>query len=66
MITMVTFQQSRFLALVSNGERLSELSEKAANSQDAATLQANSIATLQNRKMPLKNVLETTIALNHF
>ena len=32
-------QQSRFLALVSNGERLAELSEKAANSEDTATLQ---------------------------
>ena len=32
-------QQSRFLALVSNYDRLSELSEEAANSQDAATLQ---------------------------
>lgn len=32
-------QQSRFLALVSNYERLVELSEEAANSEDAATLQ---------------------------
>lgn len=32
-------QQSRFLALVSNGKRLKELSEDAANSQEAATLQ---------------------------
>ena len=32
-------QQSRFLALVGNYDRLSELYEEAANSQDAATLQ---------------------------
>ena len=32
-------QQSRFLALVSNGERLAELSEEAANAEDTATLQ---------------------------
>ena len=32
-------QQSRFLALVSNGERLEELTEKAANAEDTATLQ---------------------------
>jgi len=32
-------QQSRFLALVSNYERLVELSDEAANSEDAATLQ---------------------------
>ena len=32
-------QQSRFLALVSSGERLKELSEEAANSEDAAQLQ---------------------------
>lgn len=32
-------QQSRFLALVSSGDRLTELSEKAADSQNEATLQ---------------------------
>ena len=32
-------QQSRFLALVSNGERLAELSKTAAESEDAAALQ---------------------------
>ena len=32
-------QQSRFLALVGNYDRLSELYEEAANSQDAATIQ---------------------------
>lgn len=32
-------QQSRFLALVSNGERLAELNETAENSEDASTLQ---------------------------
>ena len=32
-------QQSRFLALVSNGERLAELTETAENSEDASTLQ---------------------------
>ena len=32
-------QQSRFLALVSNGERLAELTDTAENSEDAATLQ---------------------------
>ena len=32
-------QQSRFLALVSNGERLQELTEEAVNAEDTATLQ---------------------------
>jgi len=32
-------QQSRFLALVSNGERLVELTEKAADAEDTAQLQ---------------------------
>jgi len=32
-------QQSRFLALVSSGERLAELTETAMDSEDAATLQ---------------------------
>ena len=64
-------QQSRFLALVSNGERLAELSEKAANSEDAATLQVlktmDSIeAKTQQFKTSLQSLYTDTGVQNFF
>ena len=53
-------QQSRFLALVSNGERLVELSEKAANSQDAATLQVlKTMDSIEAKTQQLKTSLQS-------
>ena len=53
-------QQSRFLALVSNGERLAELSEKAANSQDAATLQVlKTMDSIEAKTQQLKTTLQS-------
>lgn len=50
-------QQSRFLALVGNYDRLSELYEEAANSQDAATLQT--LKTMDSIETKI-NQLKTT------
>ena len=53
-------QQSRFLALVSNGERLAELSEKAANSEDAATLQVlKTMDSIEAKTQQLKTSLQS-------
>lgn len=53
-------QQSRFLALVSNGERLAELSEAAANSQDAATLQVlKTMDSIEAKTQQLKTSLQS-------
>ena len=53
-------QQSRFLALVSNGERLEELSEKAANSEDAATLQVlKTMDSIEAKSQQLKTSLQS-------
>ena len=64
-------QQSRFLALVSNGERLAELSEKAANAEDAATLQVlktmDSIeAKTQQLQTSLQSLYTSTGVQNFF
>ena len=48
-------QQSRFIALVSDYERLSELTEEAANSEDAATLQTlKTLDSLESKIQQLK------------
>ena len=53
-------QQSRFLALVSNGERLAELSETAANSEDAATLQVlKTMDSIEAKSQQLKTSLQS-------
>ena len=53
-------QQSRFLALVSNGERLAELSEKAANSEDSATLQVlKTMDSIEAKSQQLKTSLQS-------
>ena len=53
-------QQSRFLALVSNGERLAELSEAAANSEDAATLQVlKTMDSIEAKSQQLKTSLQS-------
>lgn len=64
-------QQSRFLALVSNGERLAELSEKAADAEDAATLQVlktmDSIeAKMQQLQTSLQSLYTSTGVQNFF
>ena len=53
-------QQSRFLALVSNGERLAELSEEAANSEDTATLQVlKTMDSIEAKSQQLKTSLQS-------
>ena len=53
-------QQSRFLALVSNGERLAELSEEAANSEDAATLQVlKTMDSIEAKSQQFKTSLQS-------
>ena len=53
-------QQSRFLAMVSNYERLQELSEKAANSEDAATLQVlKSMDSISAKAQQLQTSLQS-------
>ena len=53
-------QQSRFLALVSSGDRLAELSEKAANSQDAAQLQMlKTMDSIEAKTQQLKTSLQS-------
>jgi len=53
-------QQSRFLALVSSGERLKELSEEAANSEDAAQLQMlKTMDSIEAKSQQLKTSLQS-------
>lgn len=53
-------QQSRFLALVSNGERLAELSETAANSEDASTLQVlKTMDSIDYKSQQLQTTLQS-------
>lgn len=56
----MTVQQSRFLALVSNGERLAELSEKAADSEDTATLQVlKTMDSIEAKSQQLKTSMQS-------
>lgn len=53
-------QQSRFLALVSSGDRLTELSEKAADSQNEATLQMlKTMDSIEAKSQQLKTSLQS-------
>jgi len=53
-------QQSRFLALVSSGERLEELSDIAANSEDTATLQVlKTMDSIEAKTQQLKTSLQS-------
>ena len=53
-------QQSRFLALVSNGERLKELTDTAENSEDAATLQVlKTMDSIEYKSQQLQTSLQS-------